>query len=122
VDKHLIHFDLWAALQTNACAVSDLVAQAAARHLRFLFHDGVNDSGVRHVQRGLAQSRPEVRHFLSAQEATTLSRLARAPSAFVRKSDFNPSQEPMAGERNSWLRALGKVMGYASCADWRRAL
>ncbi len=47
VDKHMVYYDLRAALQDGTCSVCDLVAQATARRLRFLFHECITDPGVR---------------------------------------------------------------------------
>lgn len=47
VDKHLLYHDLCAALQSEGCPICRLVAINTQRRLQFLFHESVNDPGVR---------------------------------------------------------------------------
>jgi len=47
VNRHLLFHDLIAALETGACPVCQLTAVATERRLRALFHESVNDPGVR---------------------------------------------------------------------------
>ena len=47
VDKHIVYYELRTALKTGSCAICDLVVRASERRLRFLFHECINDPGVR---------------------------------------------------------------------------